>query len=78
MRPRPPWHFDATSARRELTRFFGTRDLSGFGAYVQRHIPHAAKQGVLVLNRRTHGFDQAAVIGRVTDDTGARLKVRRG
>jgi DNA mismatch repair protein MutS len=32
VRKRPPWHFDATSARRELTRFFGTRDLSGFGA----------------------------------------------
>jgi DNA mismatch repair protein MutS len=32
LRKRPPWHFDATSARRELTRFFGTRDLSGFGA----------------------------------------------
>jgi DNA mismatch repair protein MutS len=32
LRKRPPWHFDATSAQRELTRFFGTRDLSGFGA----------------------------------------------
>lgn len=32
LRKRPPWHFDTTSAHRELTRFFGTRDLSGFGA----------------------------------------------
>ncbi|HEX7326568.1 MAG TPA: DNA mismatch repair protein MutS [Rhodanobacteraceae bacterium] len=32
LRKRPPWHFDATSAQRELTHFFGTRDLSGFGA----------------------------------------------
>jgi DNA mismatch repair protein MutS len=32
LRLRPPWHFDETSGRRELTRFFGTRDLSGFGA----------------------------------------------
>src|SRR5690348_14752914 len=32
LRKRPPWHFDGTSARRELTQFFGTRDLSGFGA----------------------------------------------
>ncbi|MES2404176.1 MAG: DNA mismatch repair protein MutS, partial [Pseudomonadota bacterium] len=32
LRKRPSWHFDETSARRELTRFFGTRDLSGFGA----------------------------------------------
>ncbi|MDE2055453.1 MAG: DNA mismatch repair protein MutS [Xanthomonadaceae bacterium] len=32
LRKRPPWHFDETSARHELARFFGTRDLSGFGA----------------------------------------------
>ncbi|WHZ18312.1 MAG: DNA mismatch repair protein MutS [Rhodanobacteraceae bacterium] len=32
LRQRPPWHFDETSAARELTAFFGTRDLSGFGA----------------------------------------------
>jgi len=31
LRKRPPWHFDSEAARRELTRFFGTRDLSGFG-----------------------------------------------
>ncbi|HEX5961158.1 MAG TPA: DNA mismatch repair protein MutS [Rhodanobacteraceae bacterium] len=32
LRQRPPWHFDETSAARELNAFFGTRDLSGFGA----------------------------------------------
>ena len=32
LRRRAPWHFDAGTARRELCRFFGTRDLSGFGA----------------------------------------------
>ncbi|MEO6435193.1 MAG: glycosyltransferase, partial [Tepidisphaeraceae bacterium] len=37
-----------------------TTDLSGFGAFVQRHIPNAAEQGVLVLNRRTQSFDRAA------------------
>ncbi|HEX7112689.1 MAG TPA: DNA mismatch repair protein MutS [Mizugakiibacter sp.] len=31
LRKRPPWHFDADSAQRALCRFFGTRDLSGFG-----------------------------------------------
>ena len=31
VRKRPPWHFDAATARRELARFFDTRDLSGFG-----------------------------------------------
>ncbi|MBN8727932.1 MAG: DNA mismatch repair protein MutS [Xanthomonadales bacterium] len=31
LRRRAPWHFDAETARRELARFFGTRDLAGFG-----------------------------------------------
>jgi DNA mismatch repair protein MutS len=31
LRKRAPWHFDAQTAQRQLTRFFGTRDLSGFG-----------------------------------------------
>lgn len=31
LRKRPPWHFDSDAARRELNRFFGTRDLGGFG-----------------------------------------------
>ncbi|MET0331269.1 MAG: DNA mismatch repair protein MutS, partial [Dyella sp.] len=31
LRKRAPWHFDPDAARRELNRFFGTRDLSGFG-----------------------------------------------
>ncbi|HET8552385.1 MAG TPA: DNA mismatch repair protein MutS [Gammaproteobacteria bacterium] len=28
---RPPWHFDAATAERNLNRQFGTRDLRGFG-----------------------------------------------
>ncbi|HEY6544338.1 MAG TPA: DNA mismatch repair protein MutS, partial [Dokdonella sp.] len=31
LRKRAPWHFDVATAQRELARFFGTRDLSGFG-----------------------------------------------
>ncbi|MEW9573176.1 DNA mismatch repair protein MutS [Rhodanobacter sp. Si-c] len=31
LRKRPPWHFETDAARRELNRFFGTRDLAGFG-----------------------------------------------
>ncbi|MEO8461265.1 MAG: DNA mismatch repair protein MutS, partial [Dokdonella sp.] len=31
LRRRQPWHFDAETGRRELCRFFGTRDLAGFG-----------------------------------------------
>jgi glycogen synthase len=35
-----------------------TTDLSGFGAYVQHHIPNAAHQGICVLNRRTRSFEE--------------------
>jgi DNA mismatch repair protein MutS len=31
VRSRPPWHFDAGSAERQLCEQFGTRDLAGFG-----------------------------------------------
>jgi DNA mismatch repair protein MutS len=31
VRQRPPWHFDAGSASRQLCEQFGTRDLAGFG-----------------------------------------------
>jgi glycogen(starch) synthase len=34
-----------------------TTDLSGFGAYVQRHIPDHDARGILVLNRRERGFE---------------------
>jgi len=36
-----------------------TTDLSGFGAYVQHHIPDHREKGIYVLNRRTHGFDES-------------------
>ena len=38
LRKRPPWHFDRDAAERQLTRFFGTKDLSGFGC---AHLPLA-------------------------------------
>ncbi len=31
VRSRPPWHFEAASAERQLCEQFGTRDLAGFG-----------------------------------------------
>ncbi len=37
-----------------------TTDLSGFGAYVNRHIEQATENGIWVLNRRSRGFDQSA------------------
>jgi glycogen(starch) synthase len=36
-----------------------TTDLSGFGAYVRHHVENSAEQGVLVLSRRTEGFDRS-------------------
>ena len=46
LRKRGPWHFDTTTATRELARFFGTRDLSGFGC---AHLPLAiAAAGALL------------------------------
>jgi glycogen(starch) synthase len=36
-----------------------TTDLSGFGAYVQRHVDYSQQQGVFVLRRREQGFDQS-------------------
>jgi glycogen(starch) synthase len=37
-----------------------TTDLSGFGAYVQRHIPEKEERGIVVLPRREAGFDASA------------------
>ncbi len=35
-----------------------TTDLSGFGAYTERHVKNAGDQGICVLNRRTRGFEE--------------------
>jgi DNA mismatch repair protein MutS len=46
LRKRGPWHFDPATAARELARFFGTLDLSGFGC---AHLPLAiAAAGALL------------------------------
>ena len=37
-----------------------TSDLSGFGAYVQKHIDRSEEQGVLVLQRREKSFEESA------------------
>jgi glycogen(starch) synthase len=44
-----------------------TSDLSGFGAYVQRSIPRHDEQGIVLIDRRSRGFDEAA------DDLALRL-----
>ncbi len=42
-----PWHFDGETARRELCRFFGTKDLSGFGC---ERLPAAIAAAGCLLN----------------------------
>jgi glycogen(starch) synthase len=42
-----------------------TTDLSGFGAYVQKHVELAAMQGIMVLRRRGRSFE--AVVEELTD-----------
>lgn len=37
-----------------------TTDLSGFGAYVQAHVPEHREQGLVVINRATQNFNQSA------------------
>jgi glycogen(starch) synthase len=36
-----------------------TTDLSGFGAYVERHIEDYRDQGIIVLNRRNRSFEES-------------------
>jgi DNA mismatch repair protein MutS len=52
LRKRAPWHFDTQSAQRNLSKFFGTRDLSGFGC---DHVPLAiaAAGGLLTYVEET-------------------------
>ena len=52
LRKRPPWHFDHDSARRELIKHFGTRDLSGFGAE-QLHLAIGAAGCLLTYLQET-------------------------
>ena len=47
VRERPPWHFEAGSAERQLTGQFGTRDLAGFGL---AHRPLAVGAAGCLLN----------------------------
>ena len=47
VRERPPWHFEAGSAERQLTEQFGTRDLAGFGL---AHKPLAVGAAGCLLN----------------------------
>jgi glycogen(starch) synthase len=52
-----------------------TTDLSGFGAYVQRHVPDHERQGIIVLDRRERSFDETA--DRMVDYLMAFLQLTR-
>jgi DNA mismatch repair protein MutS len=52
LRKRGPWHFDVTTATRELSRFFGTRDLSGYGV-AEMQIAIAAAGALLAYVEET-------------------------
>ncbi len=45
-----------------------TTDLSGFGAYVEHHVPHHEEHGIAVLKRRDRSFDHC------TDELVSRLQ----
>jgi glycogen synthase len=52
-----------------------TTDLSGFGAYVQRHIPEHRERGIYVLSRRTHSFDES--VGELVEHLLEFVKLQR-
>ncbi|MGD1276101.1 MAG: glycosyltransferase [Tepidisphaeraceae bacterium] len=52
-----------------------TTDLSGFGAYVQRHVVGHQEKGIYVLNRRTRRFDDA--VNELTDDLVGFVRLNR-
>nr|WP_081683489.1 DNA mismatch repair protein MutS [Arenimonas composti] len=52
LRRRPPWGFDADSCRRQLLRFFGLHDLSGFGLE-ERPLATAAAGALLAYVEET-------------------------
>jgi len=58
----PDWHFDAVSARRVLTRHFGTRDLSGFGCE-GFDLGIAAAGALLAYVQNRHRGDLAHITG---------------
>ncbi|HET7307644.1 MAG TPA: DNA mismatch repair protein MutS [Gammaproteobacteria bacterium] len=63
---RPPWHFDAATAERNLNRQFGTRDLSGFGcADMQTAI--GAAGALLQYVRDTHLEAMPRLTGLTTE-----------
>ena len=52
LRRRPPWGFDADACRRQLLRFFGLHDLSGFGLE-GKPLPTAAAGALLAYVEET-------------------------
>lgn len=65
---RPPWHFDAESARQLLLRQFGTRDLRGFGCE-DMHAAIGAAGALLQYAKDMQQSDLAHIRGLRIDQT---------
>ncbi len=67
VRRRPPWEYDAETARRQLTDQFGTKDLAGFGCEdLQIAIPAAGC--LLQYAKETQRTDLPHIRGIVTEN----------
>jgi DNA mismatch repair protein MutS len=74
LRRRPPWHFETESARRALTEFFSTRDLSGFG--VEGLVSAIAAAGALLAYvRDTQRTAVPHLTGMAREDAGESIRL---
>jgi len=69
LRARPPWHFDATTAKEQLCELFGCKDLQGFGCE-ELKLATAAAGCVLQYVRETHRGTPPHIEGITTESQG--------
>ena len=69
LRARPPWHFDATTAKEQLCELFGCKDLQGFGCEDLK-LATAAAGCVLQYVRETHRGTPPHIEGITTESQG--------
>ena len=69
IRHRPDWHFDATTAKEQLCKMFGTKDLRGFGCE-ELTLATAAAGCVLQYVRETHRGTPPHIEGMTTESLG--------
>jgi len=66
VRPRPPWHFDAATAKKQLCEHFHTKDLQGFGCEALT-LATAAAGCVLQYVKETHRGTPPHIEGITTE-----------